>query len=419
MVQDNPNPSPQESGATSDQPDQAVGSVVPPKAKLQALSLKAVQAVIPPLAKLTRQLEQAASAELENNAEPSESSESPESSEAQSDSGAAPAKYLAMARSQAAKLLQLLLQGLQNLQQKLTQSLENQPIATPATSTTTADPTGSAIAAEEPIAPLPAAQDGDPFAQNNPKGQFKEFGKVVVTNTIFVLDWLDPRVAKYWQKFSSLPVVQTNWQKVESSDYWKKFVTAAGSLLRPLGEKAANAPDAVKTILSKKAALIFILVVLVFLNITKPLGIFHRNPVAKAPQPVAAPNQVISEPIDLELVPPERGDAPISPEKIMIADIQDQVIEVSSKYGEALIKSVKTNFRLGRLVVQLNDSWYQLDPLQQERLMADLLGRSQSLNFKKLLVSDADLNLVARSPVVGNQMVILRQAITSNDQAIN
>jgi hypothetical protein len=399
MAQDNSNPSPQESGATSKQPSRSVGSVVP---QLQAASLKTVQAVIPPLEKLTQKLVQA-------------------DAEKTTDLGSAPAKYIVLARSQAVKLLQILLKGLQKLQQNLTHSLENQPaapIASPESSTTeVTSPTSPSgmIDATEPIAPLPAApvSTESPFAQNDPKGQFKELGKVLVANTIFVLDWLDPRVSKYWQKFSSLSVVQSNWQKVAASEPWQKFNTALSSVLRPLSEKVANAPDALKTILSKKAALVFILAVLLFLNLTKPLSWFHGNQVASAPRPVAAPNQVISEPVGQELIPPERGDAPISPEKIMIADIQDQVLDVSSKYGEALIKSVKTNFRLGRLVVQLTDSWYQLDPLQQEKLMADLYGRSQSLNFKKLLVSDANLNLVARSPVVGNQMVILRQSLAN------
>jgi hypothetical protein len=415
MAQDNSNPSPQESGTTSEQPTKAVGSVVPKLQQVQTISLKALQAIMPPLAKLTQKLA-AADAGTTTDTE----------TEAASKSGSALTKYIGIVRSQVAKLLQLLLQGLQKLEQKLQKSLANQPTSATPPSTTnvgTADPMATAVTTDtpQPVAPLPAGETESPFAQNDPKGQFKEFGKVLVANTIFVLEKLDPWVNRYWQKFSSLSVVQSNWQKVESSDPWKKFNTAFNSALRTLSEKVGleKAPQALKTILSKKAALVFILAVLLFLNLTKPLGWFHGSKVAKAPRPVAAPTQVVSEPIEQELVPPERGDAPISPERIMIADIQDQVLEVSSKYGEALIKSVKTNFRLGRLVVQLTDSWYQLDPLQQERMMADLYGRSQSLNFKKLLVSDANLNLVARSPVVGTQMVILRQSLVDTANPVN
>jgi len=73
-----------------------------------------------------------------------------------------------------------------------------------------------------------------------------------------------------------------------------------------------------------------------------------------------------------------------------------------------LLGSVQTNFKRGRLIVALNDDWYQLDPQKQKQLVTDLQNRTRSLNFKKLLVADAQSNLIARSPVTGNEVIILR-----------
>jgi hypothetical protein len=47
------------------------------------------------------------------------------------------------------------------------------------------------------------------------------------------------------------------------------------------------------------------------------------------------------------------------------------------------------------------------------------MGDRNRLTFKKLLVSDANLNLVARSPVVGTQMVILRQSLVDTANPVN
>jgi len=79
------------------------------------------------------------------------------------------------------------------------------------------------------------------------------------------------------------------------------------------------------------------------------------------------------------------------------------------KLNVFLISVLVLNFKRGRLIVALNDGWYNLEPSQQTQLVTDLQTRSQSLNFKKLFVSDAQNHLIARTPVTGNEVVILRQ----------
>jgi len=192
------------------------------------------------------------------------------------------------------------------------------------------------------------------------------------------------------------------WTKVTTNELWQKGSTAIAPVVRFLGEKLtpiANSEN-VKPLLEKRVAASTMAAVLVLLILFKPTPASHT--VAKAPK-------VFSEPSNSLIVPPERGDAPISPEQIMITDIQSQVADVSKKYGESLIQSVETNFRLGRLIVQLTDDWSQLSSIKQDQLMAELFERSQALNFKKLFIADPERNLLARSPSVGGDMVILKR----------
>ena len=59
--------------------------------------------------------------------------------------------------------------------------------------------------------------------------------------------------------------------------------------------------------------------------------------------------------------------------------------------------------------VTLSDDWYQLVENRQDRLLGDMFRRSQQLEFDKLMITDSNDNLIARSPVIGKEMVVLRR----------
>jgi hypothetical protein len=171
--------------------------------------------------------------------------------------------------------------------------------------------------------------------------------------------------------------------------------------------------DEVKRILDKRAGTIALVTLFSLLIILKPSHALSQNvkKVAATPAPINKTITTVKKQptANKDLVKPERGDAPLNAEQIAIAKIQTQVSEVANQYGESLLGSVQTNFKRGRLIVALNDGWYNLEPSQQTQLVTDLQTRSQSLNFKKLFVSDAQNHLIARTPVTGNEVVILRQ----------
>ena len=105
-----------------------------------------------------------------------------------------------------------------------------------------------------------------------------------------------------------------------------------------------------------------------------------------------------------DLTPP----AP-SPDQTMIADIQAQVSDLSRAYAAGLIQSVQVNLADSALVVNINESWYGLLPTQQDTVAQDIYDRAQGLDLANLQLCDPDGTVVARNPVVGNQMIILRR----------
>ena len=235
------------------------------------------------------------------------------------------------------------------------------------------------------------------------------------------VDKLDPIATNIWQKVSTkaaaTPSLVNSWEKLQENDAWKKTVTATAPIWRSISGIAVQVPlsDEVKRILDKRAGTVALVTLFSLLIILKPSHALSQNvkKTADTPAPLNKPVSTVAKKqppsVNKDLVKPERGDAPLTSEQIAIAKIQTQVSEVAKQYGESLFGSVQTDFKRGRLVVALNDEWYKLEPSQQTQLVTDLQNRSQSLNFKKLFVADAENHLIARTPVTGNEVVILRQ----------
>lgn len=124
------------------------------------------------------------------------------------------------------------------------------------------------------------------------------------------------------------------------------------------------------------------------------------------------PTEISSEPSDVVLEPvivaPE-PEVELTPEQKLIASVQDQVFEVSDRYINGLVTMVLPNFQSGHLVVKVSPDWYRFNPEQQDRFANELWQRSQSLDFTKLNLTDPNGTLLARNPVVGSSMVILKR----------
>ncbi len=102
------------------------------------------------------------------------------------------------------------------------------------------------------------------------------------------------------------------------------------------------------------------------------------------------------------------------PEQPVIARIQEEVMAISDQYKPGLLQSVEANFRHSLLVVRVSSSWYTLPRDRQDQFANDLLRRATDLDFIRLELVDDERQLLARSPVIGDEMVVLRRQSSSS-----
>ncbi|MEA5622461.1 hypothetical protein [Nostoc sp. UHCC 0251] len=146
--------------------------------------------------------------------------------------------------------------------------------------------------------------------------------------------------------------------------------------------------------------------------------------VAPEPQPPQPPEEITPPPEVQTPPPPEPEPIPtptptptptieLTPEQALIAAIENQVAEISDRIASGLIKSIQANFRTSNLTVKISDDWYTLQESQQDKLAAEILQRSQELDFTHLEIMDSQDRLIARNPVVGTEMVIFKRQTAS------
>jgi hypothetical protein len=125
-----------------------------------------------------------------------------------------------------------------------------------------------------------------------------------------------------------------------------------------------------------------------------------------APQELTAPKP--PEIIETLLPPPPV----LTPEQTLIAAIQNQVADITGEYANGLIVAIEADFTNSFLSLQVANDWYTFDSAKQDQLAADIWQRSQALDFKNLEINDTQGRLVARSPVIGSDMIIWQRKLT-------
>ncbi|BAY08211.1 hypothetical protein [Calothrix sp. NIES-2098] len=144
---------------------------------------------------------------------------------------------------------------------------------------------------------------------------------------------------------------------------------------------------------------------------TQPLEEITPSPEAEVtpaePEPTPTPTPEATP----EPTPTPTPILQLTPEQILIAAIENQVSKISDRVASGLIKSIQANFRTSNLTVKISDNWYTLTQSQQDKLAADILQRSQELDFSHIEVVDSQDKLVARNPVIGNEMIIFQRRL--------
>jgi hypothetical protein len=138
-----------------------------------------------------------------------------------------------------------------------------------------------------------------------------------------------------------------------------------------------------------------------------------------APSPTIRPS--VSSPRSAAPVIPPKSATAATPQAetipvIDLAEIQTQLASAAAGVGEAgegLVAAVKTANANQQIKVSLSTAWDSLSDTEQKTVAQKLWMRSQKLEFSKLELLDSTNTVVARSPVVGSNVIMLQQPARS------
>jgi len=151
---------------------------------------------------------------------------------------------------------------------------------------------------------------------------------------------------------------------------------------------------------------LFLLTAVLLTNGPSPSPIAQTPPAQTQPKATPTP-KTAPTPQAQPQTPPQP--LRLTPEQRLIAAIQDQVAEITNQYADGLIRSIQADFLGSRLVVTLGAGWYELTANKQNQVANEVLERSHRLDFTQVELLDESGELVARSPIVGSEMVILQR----------
>jgi hypothetical protein len=156
------------------------------------------------------------------------------------------------------------------------------------------------------------------------------------------------------------------------------------------------------------AILTAIVVVLVTLGIWTVDGLLTPAP---SPQ-VVTTQPVISPPTDIAQLPPASNPPPITPEQTFISSIQAQIAEITGKYPDDIIQTLQVDLPSNRVIIRLNNVWYLISDSKQNEVTDRMWQETLANHFTKLELQDPHGELIARSPVVGKHMIVLKRRAT-------
>jgi hypothetical protein len=97
-----------------------------------------------------------------------------------------------------------------------------------------------------------------------------------------------------------------------------------------------------------------------------------------------------------------------TPEQTLVAALQGKIAELTNNDQADIVNFIKVDLPTSSIVVEVKDNWYSLNESRQNKFANEILQRSRKLNFSKLELKDSQGTLVARNPVVGEQIIILQ-----------
>lgn len=111
-----------------------------------------------------------------------------------------------------------------------------------------------------------------------------------------------------------------------------------------------------------------------------------------------------AEPEVVELAPPEA--AALTPEQSLLGVIRQDLVDLTQAYSPGLVVLIQPNFETSHLTLTLGAEWNELSAQRQETWVTQVWQKTQKLSFRQLTILGPDGQLLARSPVVGQEVLI-------------
>lgn len=101
-----------------------------------------------------------------------------------------------------------------------------------------------------------------------------------------------------------------------------------------------------------------------------------------------------------------------TPEQTLVVSLENKVANLKQNYPTDLVSLVRVDLAQNSLLVEVTDNWYELSESRQNKLANEMLKTSRDFDFTKLELKDGEGALVARNPVIGDQIIILQNTKT-------
>ncbi|XLQ10948.1 MAG: hypothetical protein KPI85_05130 [cyanobacterium endosymbiont of Epithemia adnata isolate EadnSB Bon19] len=206
-------------------------------------------------------------------------------------------------------------------------------------------------------------------------------------------------------KPSLIPVVDFK-NSIGSQTWWDSFFRAF-RLILPSSWNNNLSNWSIITILAGILIVILFISILLFSRLLTPIAEDLSVPSRQKVVAISSPLKSLKIPQSMKIL--SSSEPRLTPEQNLIEAIRHDIIDLTNQYPEELIGLIEANFQASCLMITLGKEWYQLTPKKQNILAKNIFRHSQSLNFRKLEMIDSQGNLIAYSPVVGDEIVVLRR----------
>ncbi|AUC62010.1 DNA segregation ATPase FtsK/SpoIIIE-related protein [Cyanobacterium sp. HL-69] len=140
-------------------------------------------------------------------------------------------------------------------------------------------------------------------------------------------------------------------------------------------------------------------------------GIVETPPAIIADDTPPQPEK-IEQPIpdkEVEIIIEQKTVSALTIEQTLYDNIQEQIDQITDKYGKNLIINLKANFSENNLLITLTQNWYQMNSNEQDNFVNDVYDIGRLLYFNKINFQDSQGNLVARNAVIGDKIIITQR----------